>query len=814
MRFRRGVVETVIAPWGDCEHALRVFLSFNSMDLALALAVRAGLARLEPDVEFFFSPDSLGAGFWLPKLAEEIGAADAFLLLVGPSGLGPWQEVEYYTAFDRHVKDKAFALVPAILAGAEAPGLSFLRSLNWVVAPLATEDRTLHRLVAALSGESVAQATPLWKLINPYRGLEAMTEANADYFFARDAETAAVLRSLAEQPDRCPILIGASGVGKSSVAQAGVLSALKAMRLPGRDESRAGAWPSALENSRGWGIVTLRPGEAPLDALAAAMTRPWIDLADPDQVALRRKLAVGLGRGDYTLPDLIETMQARLLKQEGVAPDRVLIYLDQGEELYTRAPPQEAERFSTLLAEALPDKRLLFFASLRADYFDRLQADQPLFAGHAHVNVPPLDPGRLHEVVRAPARALDVAFEDSEIADRIVQAAAAQAGALPLLSYLLTDMWAGMVQRDDGILRLPAHAIDIGGVLARRAEEFLQQHPGDEAALRRLLTLRLATVPSQGEPVRRQTTRAECSEREWSLAARLGEYPWRLVVMRAREGDAEIIAEVAHEALLRAWPRLAAWLREERDFLVFKGEAERAEQRWTEMGQPDRALLSGLDLGRADEWLRARADDLPTDVREFAQRSIATDRATKEKQLRVQRRLSLIAEIAALVMAVISAVAWVQWDRARKAEETARNAAAAAVENAAVALENEGRALAALSRVAASKGSFADSVHLALAAWPRTPADRRPRLPTVLDSLSLGLSTLVPVRAEFRHDAWVSGALLTRDEARLLSWSGDKTLRLWEVATGRQIGPAMMHDEFDHWRVAHARRDPHPVVVP
>ena len=189
-------------------------------------------------------------------------------------------------------------------------------------------------------------------------------------------------------------------------------------------------------------------------------------------------------------------------------------------------------------------------------------------------------------------------------------------------------------------------------------------------------------------------------------------------------------------------------------------------------------------------------------MREFAQRSIATDRATKEKQLRVQRRLSLIAEIAALVMAVISAVAWVQWDRARKAEETARNAAAAAVENAAVALENEGRALAALSRVAASKGSFADSVHLALAAWPRTPADRRPRLPTVLDSLSLGLSTLVPVRAEFRHDAWVSGALLTRDEARLLSWSGDKTLRLWDVATGRQIGPAMTHDECDHWRAA------------
>src|SRR5262249_48688814 len=87
---------------------LRIFLSFHSKDTVLADTVRAGLCRLEPAAEVFFSPASLGAGFWVPRLADEIATADAFLLLIGPNGVGPWQEIEYFTAFDRRVKDKRF----------------------------------------------------------------------------------------------------------------------------------------------------------------------------------------------------------------------------------------------------------------------------------------------------------------------------------------------------------------------------------------------------------------------------------------------------------------------------------------------------------------------------------------------------------------------------------------------------------------------------------------------------------------------------------------------------------------------------------
>ena len=100
--------------------------------------------------------------------------------------------------------------------------------------------------------------------------------------------------------------------------------------------------------------------------------------------------------------------------------------------------------------------------------------------------MPPLDRAQLYEVVTAPARALGVHFENDEIANSITGAAAAEPGALPLLSYLLTDIWAGS---GDATLGMLAQG---GGVLASRAEEFLKANPDEEKVLRRLLALPLS----------------------------------------------------------------------------------------------------------------------------------------------------------------------------------------------------------------------------------------------------------------------------------------------------------------------------------
>src|SRR5262249_20044452 len=159
--------------------------------------------------------------------------------------------------------------------------------------------------------------------------------------------------------------------------------------------------------------------------------------------------------------------------------------------------------FSAIVVQGLGDPRLRALMSLRADFFGALQNDESLFAAHRQINVPPLREVELCEVVSRPAALLSARFETdglaADIARSTAEESAKDAGALPLLSYLLDDMWTQMVGRGDGVLRLPAQAVELGGVLAERANAFLAGRPGVEDQLRRLLTLKLATVRPDGE---------------------------------------------------------------------------------------------------------------------------------------------------------------------------------------------------------------------------------------------------------------------------------------------------------------------------
>ena len=145
-----------------------------------------------------------------------------------------------------------------------------------------------------------------------------------------------------------------------------------------------------------------------------------------------------------------------------------------------------------------------------------MQNDEPLFAVHRKIDVPPLREAELREVVRSrPARFSARASRPRSLVNvitrRTAEESAKDVGALPLLSYLLDDMWTQMVRRGDGVLRVPAEAFELGGVLAERANAFLASHPKAEEQLRRILTLKLATVREDGEPTRRRALRAPSS---------------------------------------------------------------------------------------------------------------------------------------------------------------------------------------------------------------------------------------------------------------------------------------------------------------
>ena len=462
---------------------MRVFLSYHTPDRALALGLKSAIEAALPGADVFVDQTHLRYGhLWQPALFDAITKAQAFVVLVS-NRLGDWQKVEYYEARDRKAKDDGFVLLPVIIAdrakgpAANLPGLA---QLHWIESTEPAAPEPLAKIVAALQSRELPKPPEPWRAINPYRGLVALEEQDADFFFGRDRETGDIISRMIAAPGRFIALVGNSGVGKSSLVQAGVIGALKRQRWPGGQR----AWPETLKDSRAWAYLAMKPGEDPIGALMSEFAALWFpDATDPKRVDRRNEWAERLRHGKARLADLIEATDAHFRNELSLAPPpRIFLYIDQGEELYARSPPAERKRFSEIIADGLArsPQRLIVMTSQRADYYGELQANAALFKLAEKIDVPPLDADNLALVLREPARVLGVGFESDDLISHIVKSAEDQPGALPLLADLFTDLWERMRERGDGTLRVSdrREIIQVGAALSKRADQFLEKHPG------------------------------------------------------------------------------------------------------------------------------------------------------------------------------------------------------------------------------------------------------------------------------------------------------------------------------------------------
>jgi len=636
----------------------RWFLSYHSADQALAERLKAAIERKDSASHVFFAPTHMRAGgSWSTQLAQEIADATAFILLIG-GRVGPWQVLEYDEALDKWAKSPSdFPLIIILLEGQTAPGLPFLRRLHWIITPDPSAEKDVGRLFDAASGGG-ANRGDLWRYTSPYRGLEAMEEKDSDYFFGRKRETIAVISALAGAPDRLPVLIGNSGVGKSSLAQAGVLASLKRQAWP--EEAHApNAWPAVFQDSRQWCFLSLKPGTDPLKSLVECFLDTWqFTATDAERVKQQHSWIELLRDRKATLPDLVDVTERRRKELDQPKPPAFFLYVDQGEELYVRAEEHQRRRFSELLAQALSDPRLRAMMSLRSDFLGHLQNDEQLFKARQQIDVPPLREGELREIVSRPAELLAARFENDRLVDIITRRTAEDSikdvGALPLLSYTLDDMWTQMVRQGDGTLRLPAQSFELGGVLVGRANTFLANHPNAEDALRRVLTLQLATVREDGEPTRRRAAREEFSAEEWRLVSELADYPNRLLVTVTNEAG-ETYAEVAHEAIFRRWDKLREWIATEREFLAWRSGLEAARRAWQAIParSKDDALLMGHGLAQASNCLAKRPGDISPVDREFI---VLSRKVARRRKLRVQALIYLL-----FVGSITGLIGWIKF---------------------------------------------------------------------------------------------------------------------------------------------------------
>jgi WD40 repeat protein len=666
-----------------------VFLSHTSGDKDAVERIARRL-RTEAQLEPFLDKWQLIPGNpWQEELEQALNQSRTCAVFLGPGALGPWENEEMRLALDMRTRNSAFRVIPVLLPNTQMPEKGplpdFLRRVTWVDFRSGLDDAdTFHRLVSGIKGIAPGPAvlspgkpSPLPDAdICPYLGLETFQEKDVGFFFGRAALTQWLGERLRDR--RFLAVIGPSGSGKSSVVRAGLLPALRQGALPGSD-----AWQTEI----------MTPTERPLEELAARLALR----TEPASRARRmRQLQDDLRADKRTLHT-----EARMELAQCHASARLLIVVDQCEELFTlcRDEQERSQFLDTLLyAATISQGQTVVIIAMRADFYTRAAAYAQLAdcISENQVTITPLDEHELTEAIEMPARKVGLSF-DAGLVDTIREDVLGQPGGLPLLEHALRELW----ERRQGQQLTVAAYRDIGGVagaIARRAEtEFDKLTPAQQAVARRIL-LRLVQLGEGTEDTRR---RARLSELLMDNAQGevIGEVVQKFAAARllttGRDStSAEEQLDVAHEALIRGWPRLRSWLDEDRSALRTQRRlAERADE-WRRSGRDEGGLLRGAQLEAAEAWAKAYGASINAMEREFLEASVAlreqeaaerqrtaeereaqhqleleAQRRHAEEQSRAARRFRRLAVVLAVAVIATIAAAIFAGDRMRVAEE-------------------------------------------------------------------------------------------------------------------------------------------------
>ncbi len=470
----------------------------------------------------------------------------------------------------------------------------------------------------------------------PYPGLDAFGPGQAKWFFGREALTGELLRYLDEMTRGGPggplLVVAPSGTGKSSLLGAGLLNALAEGRLP-------------VPGSALWPRVMITPGSHPLQTLRAALAT----LATAATAAL---------------------------------DTRFVVVIDQLEETFTLCE-SEAERseffdeIATLAADAGPGSAVVVLG-MRADFYARATA-YPLLRQSMQsrqVVVGAMSATEVRQAIIRPARAVSLTLE-AGLTERLlrdlgvdeggsaVSAAAGgpqtddgpdgtlsagggyEPGRLPLLAHALRATWQ---YRDGNRLTIAGYEATggIAGAIARTAEDVYTRldEPAQSAARQVFLGLvRVGAATGDGNATadtrRRVAADTLLGQVADPAAARAALDAFTAARLLTSGGQA---VEITHEALLRRWPRLRAWIDEDRAGLLVRQELEDAAATWAREGKDAAGLYGGVRLASAQGWAAT-----PAHLRELTQTGREFLSASERRRRRgTRRRNGIIAVLAAL----------------------------------------------------------------------------------------------------------------------------------------------------------------------
>lgn len=484
----------------------------------------------------------------------------------------------------------------------------------------------------------------------PYRGLDAFREANSAFFFGREKLVDELLAQL--QHERLLALVGSSGSGKSSIVFGGLLPRLK---------QGMGAH---------WRYLVMVPGEDPLANLARAAIL-LVPKGQADDLGLSAKSRLIFAEDGFRRdPNYL----ASLAGETGDAP--VVLVVDQFEEAFTLCTDDDARKaFADQLigltqAADLPHRVIL---TMRTDFVDgvaRLPALKPLF-DRAQVDVRAMGIEELRAAIEKPAEKVGLKFDEGIVSNLIETILGEQAG-LPLLQFTLLKLWEKR-KRNRITADVYREVGDPRQALSRSAEAFYEGLIYQNQVTAKLILMRmvrpvleggreftsnripLSGVFEMGEPrdrVEEVLRRLIFEERLVKLSGvELADPHMSLAELASQRGPSGEVPqiEVAHEALVRNWPRLVAWLDEARVALRKRFALTQAAREWIASadgsvgGRDTSLLLRGRLLEEAEAY-----PDLNAEEREFVQASrdaaLAEERAKEEARRREIEQARALAE--------------------------------------------------------------------------------------------------------------------------------------------------------------------------
>lgn len=580
-----------------------LFLSYHSLDQRLIQSIQASLSGR--GVDTFLDRNRLKPGLpWVDALQEGIDKSCAVAVFIGKEGLGAWQKREMELALQRQAKEGKFPVVPVLLPQADvekAPG--FLLLNTWIDLRGGVNDIGLDNLAEVVRGDAVSMRPVESDSLPPYRALLVFREEDARLFYGREIPAEELRKKTLTS--RLVAVVGPSGSGKSSIVQAGLFPLLR------------------RESTPSWEIIHFTPGNYPFHNLAAALLPILETQFDKTQVLVK---AGELGESWKNGAPLEMTIKQMLTGH--LRTDRLLICVDQFEELFTLTLAAERLPFVNALLEAIAATQTTLLFTLRADFYSHaisLSRDLSDLIQEGLINIGPMRREELRRSIENPAMLVGLKFETG-LVNRVLDHVASQPGSLPLLEFALTELW----KKREGKQLTNAGYDEIGGVegaISKRAEELFNSLSLEQQEVSLQLLSRLVRVAGPGEEGTDTRLRVKMSELDISMRSVAQSFVQaRLLVVDRDPGTSEETIEVAHEALILRWDRLNELLNQDREFMLWR---RRLRLRLTEWqltrAEDNELLLQGAGLAEARQWLKIRKRDLIEDEKEYIRSSSRQD---------------------------------------------------------------------------------------------------------------------------------------------------------------------------------------------